>query len=103
MRTTLKIENGTRTLEVDLKLVDGRHLVELELSQLLEFVGQNGSAAKPAKSDKTVKAKISKYPTTAANQSADSEPVKKNVIGAKRGRKPKVAILVDGIKDPSLT
>jgi len=79
MRTTVKIETATRILEVELKFVDGKQIVEVELAELLEMLGEKAvkipaapkapkvaKAAKAAKAAKPVKAakaeKVAKEP-----------------------------------------
>ncbi|MFA6508308.1 MAG: hypothetical protein WCT14_19555 [Treponemataceae bacterium] len=91
MRTTLKIETGTENLEVELKIVDGKQIVELELAQLLALVGGKKTPAKVAK--------VAKAPKSAKKTKAAATEVSAPVIaasesktaGAKRGRKPKTA------------
>lgn len=81
MRTTLKIETSNKVFEVELKLVDGKQVVELELSDLLALI--DGKGAKTSSAVRTVKAK----PAAKAPKLANENPA----VGAKRGRKPKSA------------
>lgn len=99
MRTTVKIETATKILEVELKLVDGKQVVEVELAELLEMLGEKSvkavkavkapAAAKTPKAEKAVKA-----PKPAMSD--------KPATGAKRGRKPKAAVSIsEGIAEPT--
>ncbi|HCM26502.1 MAG: hypothetical protein A2Z99_10755 [Treponema sp. GWB1_62_6] len=109
MRTTVKIETATRILEVELKFVDGKQIVEVELAELLEMLGEKAvkipaapkapKVAKAAKAAKPVKAakaeKVAKEPKAAVADKPAS-------TGAKRGRKPKAAVTVsEGISEPT--
>lgn len=79
MRTTLKIETSGKSLEVELKLVDGKQIVELELADLLALIG-----GKPAKAPAATKAQ---KPAAASKAPKVSAPAS----GIKRGRKPKTS------------
>jgi hypothetical protein len=102
MRTTLKIETPTKTIEVALKLVEGKQIVELELADLLSlFEGKSTKtsvASKEAKAPKTAKApKEPKGPKVAATAPK---------VGAKRGRKPKAGVqgetVSEAVVDPTV-
>lgn len=82
MRTTLKIETPAKSLEVELKLVDGKQIVELELADLLALIGE-----KPAKSPAAPKASKAAPATKAPKAPKVASPAP----GAKRGRKPKTS------------
>lgn len=87
MRTTLKIETPTKALEVALKLVDGKQIVELELSDLLSLLdGKNAKAPAAAKAPTAPKAL---KPAKAAKPAKEVAVAPKT--SAKRGRKPKTA------------
>lgn len=93
MRTMLKIETGSENLEVELKMVDGKQIVELELAQLLALVDGKKPAAKTPKAPKPAKKPASKAKArkdAASVETAAEEPALKPA-GAKRGRKPKSA------------
>jgi hypothetical protein len=88
MRTTLKIETPTKALEVALKLVDGKQIVELELSDLLSLLdGKNTKA--PTATAKAPTAPKAPKPAKAAKPAKEASAAPK--ISAKRGRKPKTA------------
>jgi hypothetical protein len=87
MRTTLKIETQTKELEVALKLVDGKQIVELELSDLLSLL--DGKSIKAPASAKALTAPKAPKPAKAAKPAKEISAAPK--ISAKRGRKPKAA------------
>lgn len=78
MRTTLKIETANKVFEVELKLVNGKQVVELELADLLALI--DGKGAKTSAAVKPAKA-----------QTASKSTKENSSGGAKRGRKPKSA------------
>jgi hypothetical protein len=88
MRTTLKIETQTKALEVTLKLVDGKQIVELELSDLLSLLDGKNAKAPPATAKTPPAQKVLK-PAKAAKPAKEVTAAPK--INAKRGRKPKTA------------
>ena len=88
MRTTIKIEAAEKTLELDLKLVDGKQVVELELSELLSLLSLKPSKAQgQAKPQKVKGAVRAKRGSKAMAEKVDSDTA---VAVVKRGRKAKI-------------
>jgi len=86
MKTVLTIEDSGKKLEVELKTVDGKQFVEMELGKFLGLISTPSSepvAAAP-KARKTPAPRKAKVAADAAEKPA------KKATGAKRGRKPKV-------------
>ncbi len=88
MKTVLTIEDSGKKLEVELKMVDGKQFVEMELGKFLTLISKPSSESEPvAAAPKARKAPTPRKAKVAAD--AAEKPAKK-ATGAKRGRKPKV-------------
>jgi hypothetical protein len=97
MRTTLKIENGAQNLEVELKIIDGKQIIEMPLEDLLALMKPSAAKKSPA----AVKAANTAKGAKAAKTVKVAKAPKAAAAGAKRGRKPKASDDVTTVSDPT--
>lgn len=100
MKTTVKIENGSKVYEAELNVVNGKQMVTIEFAELLAILEGNASVPKAKKPGRGT----AKKSTKTIKASADAEQPAAKPAGAKRGRKPRIvsgAFSGDSVTDPS--